>query len=188
MRLLDPSGRLLAHHLPAEDEIAGPEIDRGQLRELLLGSLADGTVHWGRTLESVRGPADGPRTLTFADGTIEEADLVIGADGAYSRVRAAVSPAKPGYIGVSILEAWFHDMETAHPELSELVGQGAPTSPTASAACSRSATAAGTCASTSSSGSAPTGSSRAGCAPVTPKASARTCWPSSRAGRRRSCG
>lgn len=124
MRLLDPAGRLLAHHLPDEGEVAGPEIDRGQLRELLLGSLAEGTVHWGRTLEAVSGPAGGPRTLTFADGTAVETDLVIGADGASSRVRAAVSPAKPGYIGISVLEAWFDDMENAHPELSELVGQG----------------------------------------------------------------
>jgi 2-polyprenyl-6-methoxyphenol hydroxylase-like FAD-dependent oxidoreductase len=72
----------------------------------------------------VSGPADGPRTLTFADGTAVEADLVIGADGASSRVRTAVSPATPRYTGVSFLEAWFDDMETAHPELSELVGKG----------------------------------------------------------------
>ncbi|MEU1035351.1 NAD(P)/FAD-dependent oxidoreductase [Streptomyces mirabilis] len=124
MRRMEPAGRVLAHHLPGEGETVSPEIDRGQLRDLLLGSLADGTVQWGRTLESVSGPADGPRTLTFADGTAVEADLVIGADGACSRVRTAVSPATPRYTGVSFLEAWFDDMETAHPELSELVGKG----------------------------------------------------------------
>ncbi|MFF1449732.1 FAD-dependent oxidoreductase [Streptomyces sp. NPDC058274] len=124
MRRLDPAGRVLAHHLPDEGETACPEIDRGQLRELLLGSLAAGTVQWGRTLASVSGPADGPRTLTFTDGTTVEADLVIGADGASSRVRTALSPATPRYTGVSFLEAWFDDMETAHPELSELVGKG----------------------------------------------------------------
>lgn len=124
MRRMDPAGRVLAHHLPDAGETVSPEIDRGQLRDLLLGSLAAGTVQWGRTLASVSGPADGPRTLTFADGTAVEADLVIGADGAFSRVRTAVSPATPHYTGVSFLEAWFDDMETAHPELSELVGKG----------------------------------------------------------------
>ncbi|MGW7406111.1 FAD-dependent oxidoreductase [Streptomyces sp. NPDC054833] len=124
MRRMDPAGRLLAHHLPDEGETASPEIDRGQLRDLLLRSLAAGTVQWGRTLASVSGPADGPRTLTFTDGTPLETDLVIGADGANSRVRAAVSPATPRYTGVSFLEAWFDDMETTHPELSELVGKG----------------------------------------------------------------
>ncbi|MFF6998432.1 FAD-dependent oxidoreductase [Streptomyces sp. NPDC008313] len=124
MRQLDTAGRVLAHHLPSEDEKACPEIDRGQLRELLLGSLAPGTVQWGRTLASVGGPADGPRTLTFTDGTTVETDLVIGADGAFSRVRAALSPATPHYTGVGFLEAWFDDMEHAHPELSALVGRG----------------------------------------------------------------
>lgn len=124
MRHIDPAGRLLSHHLPADGETASPEIDRGQLRDLLLRSLDAGTVQWGRTLESVGGPADGPRTLTFTDGSTVETDLVIGADGAHSRVRAAVSTATPRYTGVGFLEAWFDDMESAHPELSELVGKG----------------------------------------------------------------
>ena len=124
MRQLAPAGSVLAHHLPAEGETVSPEIDRGQLRDLLLRSLTAGTVQWGRTLASVSGPADGPRTLTFTDGTAVEADLVIGADGAFSRVRTAVSPATPRYTGFSFLEAWFDDMENAHSEISALVGKG----------------------------------------------------------------
>lgn len=124
MRHLDPAGSLLAHHVPDEGETASPEIDRGQLRDLLLHSLAAGTVQWGRALASVSGTADGPRTLTFTDGTAVETDLVIGADGASSRVRPAVSPATPRYTGVSFLEAHFDAIESAHPELSELVGKG----------------------------------------------------------------
>ncbi|MDI5961355.1 FAD-dependent oxidoreductase [Streptantibioticus silvisoli] len=123
-RRLDRAGRLLAHHLPDEGATDSPEIDRGQLRDLLLRSLAGGTVRWGRALVSVSGPADGPRTLTFTDGTTVETDLVIGADGAFSRVRAAVSPATPRYTGVGFLEAWFDDIERAHPEVSALVGNG----------------------------------------------------------------
>lgn len=124
MRQMDPTGRVLAHHLPAADETATPEIDRGQLRELLLNSLESGTVQWGRRLDSVSGPADGPRILTFSDGPMVETDLVIGADGASSRVRASLSAAKPTYTGVNFLEAWFDDMATDHPELAELVGNG----------------------------------------------------------------
>jgi len=124
LRQMDPAGSVHAHHVPDERETARPEIDRGQLRDLLLRSLAAGTVQWGRTLESVSGPADGPRTLTFTDRTAVEADLVIGADGAFSRVRTAVSPATPQYTGVSFLEARFDNMEIAHPELSELIGKG----------------------------------------------------------------
>ncbi|MEV5410823.1 FAD-dependent monooxygenase [Thermopolyspora sp. NPDC052614] len=83
-----------------------------------------GPWRWGRALTSISGPADGPRLLHFADGTTAETDLVIGADGAFSRVRPAVSPAVPQYSGVSFLEAWFSDVDNRHPEIAELVGQG----------------------------------------------------------------
>ncbi|AIG75857.1 FAD dependent oxidoreductase [Amycolatopsis japonica] len=120
MRKLDPDGRLLAHHVPAEGELFKPEIDRGQLRGLLLDSLKPDTVQWGRTLDRVEAPG----LLRFTDGETVETDLIIGADGAWSRVRPAVSEAVPEYVGVTFLEAWFDDVRNAHPELAELVGQG----------------------------------------------------------------
>src|SRR6185312_12171884 len=119
-----PAGTITFHKVPEADEFFKPEIDRGRLRDLLLGSLRPGTVRWGRTLETTSGPSGGPRRLHFADGTTVETDLVIGADGAFSRVRPAVSPAVPAYTGVSFLEAWFSDVENRHPDIAELVGQG----------------------------------------------------------------
>ncbi|MFE7165808.1 FAD-dependent oxidoreductase [Streptomyces sp. NPDC057616] len=124
MRQLDTAGTMLFHHLPEEGEQFKPEIDRGQLRDLLLDSLRPGTVRWGHTLEEVSGPAGGPRTLHFTNGTTAEADLVIGADGAWSTVRRAVSRATPEYSGVSFLEARFDDVDDRHPRIAELVGQG----------------------------------------------------------------
>ncbi|MEW9551104.1 FAD-dependent oxidoreductase [Nonomuraea sp. NPDC050783] len=124
MRQLDPAGTILFHHVPDQDERFKPEIDRGLLRDLLLDSLQPGTVRWGHALETVGGPAEGPRRLRFTNGTTAEADLVIGADGAWSKVRRALSPATPRYTGVSFLEAWFHDVTARHPDLAELVGQG----------------------------------------------------------------
>ncbi|MFD4998521.1 FAD-dependent oxidoreductase [Streptomyces buecherae] len=124
MRQLDPSGAVLFHAVPEAGELLKPEIDRGQLRDLLLDSLKPGTVRWGAALDAVDGPADGPRHLRFADGTSVETDLVIGADGAFSRVRPAVSPAVPAYTGVSFLEAWFSDVERRHPDIAALVGAG----------------------------------------------------------------
>lgn len=89
---------------------------------MLLDSLAPGTVRWGRALERVSGPAEGPRRLHFADGSVVETDLVVGADGAFSRVRPVLSPATPQYSGVSLQEAWFDDVDNRHPEIAELVG------------------------------------------------------------------
>ncbi|MER5408898.1 NAD(P)/FAD-dependent oxidoreductase [Streptomyces sp. NPDC002769] len=124
MRQMDPTGTITSHKVPEADELFKPEIDRGQLRDLLLDSLRPRTVHWGQALDTISGPADGPRHLHFADGTTIETDLVIGADGAFSRVRRAVSPAVPEYTGVSFLEAWFSDVENRHPDIAELVGPG----------------------------------------------------------------
>ncbi len=119
MREYAITGDLREHHLPEEGELFKPEIDRGVLRDLLLDSLEPGTVRWGHALAATDG-----RTLRFKDRTTVETDLVIGADGAFSRVRPVVSPATPRYTGVSFLEAWFDDVENRHPELAALVGQG----------------------------------------------------------------
>ncbi|MGW7517876.1 FAD-dependent oxidoreductase [Streptomyces sp. NPDC054796] len=136
MRQLDrATGAVTSHHVPAEGERFKPEIDRGPLRDLLLNSLRPGTVRWGHALRSVEpvgsgsvhGQARGPRRLRFADGTTVEADLVIGADGAWSRVRRAVSPALPRYTGITFLEAWFHDVDNRHRDIAGLVGQGSAT-------------------------------------------------------------
>ncbi|MFF1922054.1 FAD-dependent oxidoreductase [Streptomyces sp. NPDC058221] len=124
MRQMDPAGTITSHEVPEPDELFKPEIDRGQLRDLLLDSLLPGTVRWGHGLERVDGPARGARQLHFTDGTTVETDLVIGADGAFSRVRPAVSPAVPEYTGVSFLEAWFSDVDNRHPDIARLVGQG----------------------------------------------------------------
>ncbi|SEO64620.1 FAD-dependent oxidoreductase [Amycolatopsis saalfeldensis] len=124
MRKLSLDGEVTFRQLPEADDLFKPEIDRSQLRTLLLDSLRPGTVRWGHRLERISGPDDGPRRLHFTDGAIVEADLVIGADGAHSRVRPAVSAAVPGHTGISFVEAWFSDVGNRHPELSEMVGQG----------------------------------------------------------------
>jgi 2-polyprenyl-6-methoxyphenol hydroxylase-like FAD-dependent oxidoreductase len=124
MRLTDHTGTIRHHEVPAPDDTFKPEIDRGDLCDLLLNSLQPGTVRWGHHLQTVTGPTEGLRRLHFADGTTVDADLVIGADGAFSRVRPLVSDAVPAYTGVTFLEAWFDDVETRHPDLARLVGPG----------------------------------------------------------------
>ncbi|MFI1801879.1 FAD-dependent oxidoreductase [Streptomyces sp. NPDC020379] len=101
-----------------------PEIDRGQLRGLLLDSITGGTVRWDRAVSGVTPLADGTCRLLFADGTAEDFDLVIGADGAWSRVRPALSHAVPGYTGVTFIETGFDHCDTRHPDLARLVGNG----------------------------------------------------------------
>ncbi|CAM5337287.1 Flavin-dependent monooxygenase OS=Streptomyces fumanus OX=67302 GN=GCM10018772_20320 PE=3 SV=1 [Streptomyces fumanus] len=121
MRVLDPDGTVLRDWRPRPEDRANPEIDRGHLRDLLLGPLE---VQWGRAVtEVVPGGRDGV-AVRCADGRRETFDLVIGADGAWSRVRPAVSSATPRYTGVTLVETALDDIDTRHPDLARLVGDG----------------------------------------------------------------
>ncbi|QWF83423.1 FAD-dependent oxidoreductase [Amycolatopsis sp. CA-230715] len=125
LRALDPvTAAVLHHEAPADDERSAPEIDRGQLRGLLLGSLEPGTVHWGQSIRSATSLDDCTARLRFGDGTAEEFDLVVGADGAWSRVRPALSGAVPAHLGTTMVETWIDDVDTGHPALARLVGEG----------------------------------------------------------------
>ncbi|MFE2677862.1 FAD-dependent oxidoreductase [Streptomyces hygroscopicus] len=101
-----------------------PEIDRRALRGLLLDSLPEGTVRWGHKVRSVATGATGRPTLTLTDGRTVEPDLLVGADGAWSRVRPLLSDADPVYSGLSMVDTVLHDVTTRHPAVAELVGQG----------------------------------------------------------------
>ncbi|MGW5578855.1 FAD-dependent oxidoreductase [Micromonospora chokoriensis] len=121
MRILDTDGTVLRDWRPRPDDRANPEIDRRQLRDLLLGPL---DVQWGRGVtQVVPGTRDGV-VVHFADGRQETFDLVVGADGAWSRVRPAVSSATPHYIGVTVVETALDDVDTRHPDLAQLIGDG----------------------------------------------------------------
>lgn len=121
MRILDPDGTVLRDWRPGPDDRAHPEIDRGQLRDLLLGPL---DVQWGRGVtQVVPGTRDGV-LVRFADGRQETFDLVVGADGAWSRVRPAVSSAVPHYTGVTSIETSLDDVDIRHPDLARLIGDG----------------------------------------------------------------
>ncbi|MGV9377622.1 FAD-dependent oxidoreductase [Nonomuraea sp. NPDC003707] len=121
MRILDTDGTVLRDWQPRPGDLANPEIDRGQLRDLLLGSL---DVQWGRGVTEVVPETRDGVLVHFADGRQETFDLVVGADGAWSRVRPAVSPATPHYTGITSVETSLDDVDTRHPDLARLVGDG----------------------------------------------------------------
>jgi 2-polyprenyl-6-methoxyphenol hydroxylase-like FAD-dependent oxidoreductase len=123
MRIMDRHGAVA---LREEDDGTGgrPEVDRGRLRDLLLDSLPEGTVRWGAKAASARALGDGRHEVTFAGGATVTTDLLVGADGAWSRIRPLLSPARPAYTGISFVEADLLDADTRHPGSAGLVGEG----------------------------------------------------------------
>ncbi|BFV61128.1 NAD(P)/FAD-dependent oxidoreductase [Kitasatospora sp. CMC57] len=121
MRILDAAGTVLRDWHPGPDDRANPEIDRGQLRDLLLGPLG---VRWGRGVTRVVTGTPAGVLVHFADGRQETFDLVVGADGAWSRVRPAVSSVTPHYTGVTSVESSLDEIDTRHPDLDRLIGDG----------------------------------------------------------------
>ncbi|OYT89485.1 MAG: hypothetical protein CFE46_03485 [Burkholderiales bacterium PBB6] len=94
--------------------IAGADVPGGGaiMRPVLARILADATrasgthVRLGCTFTAIEQDADGV-TVTFNDGDSQRYDLVIGADGLYSKVRETVFPdaPKPRYSGQAVWRA-----------------------------------------------------------------------------------
>ncbi|KAL9001078.1 MAG: hypothetical protein Q9188_005536 [Gyalolechia gomerana] len=104
-----------------------PEVDRMQLRSLLLDSLPAGAVQWGHSVRSVTKNSDGKIALQLEGptGTLTELfDLVVGADGAWSKVRPLLTDTKPHYSTISGLDLTIRDVDSKQPEVGKLVGRG----------------------------------------------------------------
>lgn len=123
-RALDPEGRVLLEE-PDDGTDSRPEVLRGDLRRVLIESLPEGTVRWGQKLARVEALGGGRHALTFLDGSTATCDLLVGADGAWSKVRPLLTAARPEYVGITYVETYLHDVETRHSETAALVGAGA---------------------------------------------------------------
>ena len=123
-RVLDRHGNVLLDE-PDDGTGGRPEVPRGELRRILLDSLPAGTVQWGHKVTAISVLGSGRHRLSFADGSAVTTDLLVGADGAWSKVRPQLSNAKPQYAGVSYIETYLHDVDTRHRPSAEAVGGGA---------------------------------------------------------------
>ncbi|MET7386083.1 NAD(P)/FAD-dependent oxidoreductase [Streptomyces sp. NPDC005529] len=124
LRVLDQNGKLL-HDEPDDGMARRPEVLRGDLRRILLDSLPDGTVRWGLKVTHVQSLGDGRHELTLSDGTTVTSGLLVGADGAWSKVRPLLSDATPRYIGTTFIDTYLYDVDEKHGATAEAVGVGA---------------------------------------------------------------
>jgi 2-polyprenyl-6-methoxyphenol hydroxylase-like FAD-dependent oxidoreductase len=102
-----------------------PEIDRGQLRQLLLDGIdRSDNFKWSHKVVGIAPTSDDRHTLSFADGASTTVDLVVGADGAWSKVRSLVSSTQPDYTSVSFIETSITNADARFPSLAKIAGRG----------------------------------------------------------------
>lgn len=105
------------------DEWFRPEIDRGPLRNILLDSLQPETVVWDSHIISLESTNDTWK-IVFQNGNTTFADIVIGADGANSKIRPFVTSIKSFYAGVTVLEGNIPNSEKNSPKIHALLKGG----------------------------------------------------------------
>lgn len=88
--VMDPAGKTYVNF---DKGAEGPEIDRVQLRRLLLDSVPEEKIRWDHAVKAVEKVESGAGwVIRFADGsTAAGFKLIVGADGAWSKIRPLVS-------------------------------------------------------------------------------------------------
>ncbi|KAI0165218.1 monooxygenase [Hypoxylon sp. FL1284] len=143
MRILDSDGKVILDEGEDQGGVSGdvktqdgefsgrPEIDRTKLRDILLESLEPNTIKWGHRLSRAQPSPDGlssALTLEFSTSSDNSSpstfDLVVGADGAWSRVRPLLTDVQPVYAGVGGVEVQIADIDARVPDLARRVGHG----------------------------------------------------------------
>ncbi|CZR65395.1 related to tetracycline resistance protein from transposon Tn4351/Tn4400 [Phialocephala subalpina] len=110
-----------------------PEIARNTLTQLLLDSIPSDSIKWEHKANSVS-PAPGHAgkwCLNFASNPSsnkqpepEIYDLIIGADGAWSKIRPPITNIKPHFSGIHCMTLTIPHLTATSPHLASLIGTG----------------------------------------------------------------
>ena len=122
-RVVDTQGAVLLDR-PGAASTSRPEVDRGALRRLLIEALPADAILWGRKLLTATRLADGRHQLSFSGGSTIAVDLLVGADGAWSKVRPLLSASKLAYTGTTFIETNFFKGDTRSRASAEAIGSG----------------------------------------------------------------
>ena len=118
--IVDEKGAVLFSRKPSpEDQYDNPEINRNDLKKILLQSLTPDSIIWDRKFTGLE--VQGEKWLLhFENGVTVTADLVIGANGGMSQARKYVTDAQIEYTGTLILQGDVPHPETACPEFYKM--------------------------------------------------------------------
>jgi tetracycline resistance monooxygenase len=116
----DEKGNILATvEITSENQFDNPEINRNDLRKILLESLKNDTVIWDRKLTNLE-ENNGKWLLEFENKPNQTADFVIVANGGMSKVRNYVTNTKIEDTGTFILQGDVPQPEINCPEFYHL--------------------------------------------------------------------
>ncbi|SDR10037.1 tetracycline resistance monooxygenase [Chryseobacterium soldanellicola] len=120
INIADEKGKILSStEVNAENQYDNPEINRIDLRNLLLSSLKNNTVIWDRKLVEIK-ENNGIWNLEFEKKPSETADFVIIANGGMSKVRNYVNDTEIKYTGTFIIQGDVPKPEINCPEFYQL--------------------------------------------------------------------
>lgn len=122
-RVVDKNGVVLFDH-PGGGVANRPEIDRGDLRNMLISSIPPDAIKWGHKVTAIVPLEAGRFEVTFAHGSTIITGLLVGADGAWSKVRPLLSDTSPVYSGTSFIETLLFDGDTRHKASADAIGSG----------------------------------------------------------------
>ncbi|WP_345950052.1 NAD(P)/FAD-dependent oxidoreductase [Mucilaginibacter sp. PAMB04274] len=118
--MADEQGKVLFTKTPTpETQFDNPEINRNDLRTILLSSLTEGTVAWDKNTIGLEGHC-GKWLLHFENQHTKTADLVIVANGGMSKVRHYVTDIQAQETGTVIIQGDVPQPEINCPEFYKL--------------------------------------------------------------------
>ena len=124
MLIMDEKANIMYdEHAETASDRSRPEIDRGPLQNILLESLLPGTVVWDHQFAGMM-PHNGGWNLKFKDKEVIYADIVIGADGANSKIRPYVTSVRPYYCGITAIEGAVYNAAQNVPRFDALLNGG----------------------------------------------------------------
>ncbi|UUF13287.1 MULTISPECIES: FAD-dependent oxidoreductase [Flavobacterium] len=94
---------LFSKETTEEEQYDAPEINRNDLRTLLIDSLKENTVVWDRKLTEIE-EQNGKWFLSFENGKTAIADFVIGANGGMTSIRKYITDAEVELTGTYMIQ------------------------------------------------------------------------------------
>lgn len=123
-KMADMHGNITSDEMPDEtNAYSRPEIDRNDLRKIMLENLKENTVVWDSHLTDIKKIED-QYHLEFKNGFKTIADFVIVANGGRSNARKFVTDIEPQLSGTYIIQGEIVNPDLDYPEFKPKYGEG----------------------------------------------------------------